>query len=126
MLSNAEIDVNELLISKNTKEDLFDKKVTTIKTSTTVLNLAIEKNNIDIVKFLLSIDGIDVNCRSIITENDVNIKSKTALHISVENKNVEIIKLLLNHDQINVNDVDENGKHLFQLTDDEIIKNLFK
>ena len=69
-----------------------------IKSSITALNMAIENDDIEIVKLLLSHPGINVN----IQNKSGNI-SETALHKAVFSGNVEIVKLLLSNPEIDVN-----------------------
>lgn len=109
------------------KEDFLEEK--------TVLQVAIEKRNVEIVNILLSQPDIDVN-EKIESRNNINDlefrsttqykTSTTALHIAVINKDLEIIKLLLNHKKINVNAVDNQNKKPIDLTNNAAIKDLFK
>ncbi|KAK8849291.1 hypothetical protein M9Y10_018660 [Tritrichomonas musculus] len=68
------------------------------------LHVAVEKENIDIIKLLLSCNDIDVNLLykshlGSCIEDD----QKTALHIAVKKSNPEIVKLLLSCKKIDVN-----------------------
>ena len=63
---------------------------------------AIEKENIEIVKLLLSSQKIDVNCIMLLYKLP-NLYNETPLHIAVRNENVEIVKLLLSCKNIDPN-----------------------
>ncbi|KAK8841958.1 hypothetical protein M9Y10_026914 [Tritrichomonas musculus] len=79
--------------------------ITTIKIKKrTALHIAIEKENIEIVKILLTRKDIDINFywKSKIESYLIDDK-KTALHLAVEKSNVEIVKLLLLYQNIDVN-----------------------
>lgn len=95
LLETSEIDINAMV--KNTEKN----------TDNNSLHVAIEKNNIDIVKLLLSDPKINVNIKSIF-ENRNNIKilkyeEKTSLDIAIEKNYIEIAKLLINHKDIQIN-----------------------
>lgn len=66
------------------------------------LHIAIEKENIDILKLLLSCKNIDVNA---VTDIFIypNELQKSALHIAVEKENLEIVEILLNCKNADVN-----------------------
>lgn len=61
-----------------------------------ILHLACESGNIELVQYALSLDSIDVNCKS---QDD----EKTPLFYAVEKENLEIVELLLKVDNIDVN-----------------------
>lgn len=124
LLSYLKSDINEIFVVKETIKNLKNKKCILIKIKKTALIQAILQKNVEMVKFLLSQEGINVNCRSIITRNKKR-KIMTPLHLSVISKNVEIIKLLLDHKDININCTDEQGRTPIQLTEDKIIKDIF-
>uniref|UniRef100_UPI0020799703 ankyrin repeat domain-containing protein n=1 Tax=Spiroplasma endosymbiont of Lariophagus distinguendus TaxID=2935082 RepID=UPI0020799703 len=65
----------------------------------TPLHLAIEKENLEIVKTLLDNDA-DVNMQ--------NKDSKTPLHLAIEKENLEIVKELLNIKEINIENIETN------------------
>ena len=74
----------------------------------TGLHTAVENENIEIIKLLLSNDKIDVNSHSILNFIFSNkiiliIVNVTALHKAIELENEEIVKLLLNNNRIDVN-----------------------
>lgn len=74
---------NNLHKSENTKSLLF---------------LAVENNNIEMVRSLLSNPNIDVNSRGHTDSYD-----KTPLFLAVENGNNEIIRLLLSNEKLDIN-----------------------
>ena len=70
----------------------------------TALHVAIEKENIEMVKILLTRKDIDINLYwKSKNENCLIDDKKTALHLAVEKSNVEIVKLLLLYQNIDVN-----------------------
>ena len=76
-----------------------------VKTS---LFLAIEKDNVEIVKLLLSNPSIDVN---------KGYGNKAPLLLAIEKDNVEIVKLLLSNPSINVNQESETVvEYQFKMT----------
>ena len=86
---------------------IYMKKVMKIKT--TALFASVEKENVKIVKFLLSFPNIDVNA--------FPMNKHSALHLAVEKGNIEIVKLLLTKEDIDVNkyciyELDRNGVYL--------------
>ena len=68
-----------------------------------LLHFFLDINEYNIVKWLLNLPNILVNCQ--------NIKNETPLHIAIDDVNIDIdiIKLLLNNKDINVNIIDNNG-----------------
>ena len=50
---------------------------------------AVNWQNIEALKMLLSVPGIDVNI--------MDVKGRSAVHMAVKRDNVEVLKLLLNH-----------------------------
>ena len=91
--------------------------------------MAVEKQNIEIVKLLLANDKLDVNkINKYYPENDgkkPNSHKRTALHLAVEEKYVDIIKLLLDHKGIDTEVKDENDKRPNDYTSEENIIKLF-
>ena len=69
-----------------------------IKAQFSPLNLAIQKENVDIVSLLLKHEKIDVNLKG----------QFSALTKAIQLKNVSIVRLLLDHKNIDVNQVDAN------------------
>ena len=76
--------------------------------------MAIEKNDISIVKLLLSNKNLDINSKKIELSQYYGEKIEillywiyelTALNIAVEYSNIEIIKLLLANDKIDINEI---------------------
>ena len=67
----------------------------------TPIVLAVERNNIEIVKILLKIPGIDVN----LADDD----GETPIMLAIYGCNVEIVKLLLAVPGININWKNKNG-----------------
>ena len=84
------------------------------KEELSLLHLAVENENVDIVKFLLINPEIDVNQKMTSyydTKNsynseklDINREEKTALHIAAEKGNLEIVELLCQNSKININE----------------------
>ena len=72
----------------------------------TPIYLAIEKENIDIVKLLLSNENIDVNKKNIFyltqCSSDIKIEIPT-IYLATQKENYEIVKLLLMNDKIDTN-----------------------
>ena len=104
LLSECNIDVNGNIIfdenSKYMNDDDDDDEEENVSDSlnelkTTALFASIEKENVEIVRFLLSLPNIDVN---------IGQKgNKSPLHLAVEKENIEIVKLLLTNQKIDVN-----------------------
>ena len=91
--------INEVVeIRKELDSNIYTLKIKNM----TALHVAIEKENIEIIKLLLTRKDIDVNCLAIIFKGP-KLHQKTALHIAVENENAEIVKLLLSNQNIDVN-----------------------
>ncbi len=108
------IDVNEL--RKNVKLPYLDYQ--NINSKKTALYLAVENENIEIVKILLSHKDVDVNILNesnaeytrgrsdeyfSYTDYKTKNKKRTALYLAVLKENTEIIKLLLENKRIDVN-----------------------
>lgn len=107
LLNSKKIDINYIgfqYVSHNNSGDKLNK---------TALHIAVEQNDLDIVKMLLSYEKINVNTISIynykIEKHDKGYRyyehevvEKTALLVAVENDNLEIIKLLLEQKNIDV------------------------
>ena len=84
----------------------------------TALYLAVEKENIKIIKLLLSNNKIDVNII-----NKSNKDEKSALHLAVQKESVEITKSLLSFKNIDINIKDNQGKKPIDYAkNDEIIQ----
>lgn len=66
------------------------------------MNLAIEKENIEIVKLLMSHNKFDVNFPYMYLGED-SIEEKPPLYFAVEKGNIEIVKLLMSNDKLDVN-----------------------
>ena len=66
----------------------------------TALCLAVEKENIEIIKLLLTNDTLIIDVLNTYSGDGVN--NKTALSLAVEKENIEIIKLLLTNVGINI------------------------
>lgn len=92
----------------------------------TALYLAVKKNNVKIVKLLLSHSYIDVNILNIHYIKKNGPYMQTALHLAVQQQNVDIIKLLLDCENIDTEVNDENGKKPIDYATDEKILLLFK
>jgi ankyrin repeat protein len=78
-------EINDLLkgIDEDEKEDIANK----FRYRETALQLAVEDNNADVVRCLLTV-GADPNKR-------INVKIYTPLHLAIYNNNLEIVELLL-------------------------------
>ena len=102
LISDPDIDVNieykneRSSSTKNNNQANYDTIQIDKKSA---IYLAIEHDNIEIVKLLLQQKNIDLN---LICENN-NKEMKTPLYLAVENKKIEIIKLLLENPNIDVN-----------------------
>ncbi|KAK8849908.1 hypothetical protein M9Y10_018497 [Tritrichomonas musculus] len=59
----------------------------------TILNAAIEKQNIKIIKFLISFDKLNIDMKSSYIIDDIKMKEITPLTLAIKRKNKEIIKL---------------------------------
>ncbi|KAK8836792.1 hypothetical protein M9Y10_037314 [Tritrichomonas musculus] len=68
----------------------------------TALHIAIQKENIEIIKLLFSNELLDCNLPLRCKRNDVT-EFKTPLQIAVENENYDIVQLLMNCDKIDPN-----------------------
>lgn len=78
-----------------------------IRSKKTALHLAVEKNDIEIVKLLLNYSKIDVNKREKYQLIKPLLKidaQKTALQIAIEKKEIDIVKLLLEQQSISINE----------------------
>ena len=73
-----------------------------IKIENTVLFGVIEKRNIEIIHLLLQQDEIDVNKKSLRSDDQWQ-KEFTPLQLAIANSDTEIVQLLLNHKNIKVN-----------------------
>lgn len=89
LLKSQNIDINELTIYRK-KVIVNDEKI-----YYSALHFASKKNNIEIVRLLLSNHSINVNIR--------NNNNETPLFIAIENNNIEVVQLLLSNPNININ-----------------------
>ena len=62
-----------------------------------------ETHNIENIKLLISIPGIDVNAKFNSSDSNQEKREQTALHIAIDKQNIEIVKLLLSCPNIDVN-----------------------
>lgn len=69
----------------------------------TPLNIAVDKENIEIVKLLFNNKNNDINIKCFIKLSFREEKEMTALHIAVMKENSDIVKLLLKNNKIDVN-----------------------
>ena len=74
------------------------------------LHKAVEDGKVDIIKFLISNENLNINLKNRLFEISINEsvwttegEEKTALYIAIEKYNIEIVKLLLKNPKINVN-----------------------
>ena len=89
LLKSQNIDLNKLTIY--TKKVICDNE----KSYYSALHIASKKNNIEIVRLLLSNPSINVNIR----KNN----NKTPLFIAIANNNIEVVQLLLSNPNIDIN-----------------------
>lgn len=88
---------------------VFIKKGQFTKEEETVLNVAVENENAEIVKLLLTNDKIDVNFLHKENKNNyfckfwIQQKGKAPLHAAVEKGNIEIVKVLLTNTKLDIN-----------------------
>lgn len=115
LLNNPEIKVNA--VSKLSRLDEVEgwedaryhgrKKEKTTIIEKPALYIAVQNNNIEIIKLLLQHPDIDINLRyinkKIIEYYQYSKVKKTALHLAIEKDNVDISKLLLQNKNIDVN-----------------------
>jgi len=69
--------------------------------ATSLLHYAVERNDIDVVKLLLSMNNIDVN--------KTNVDGETALMLAASDSHISVVDLLLNVYNIDVNKTDNEG-----------------
>ena len=135
LLSNKKIDVNlhsELFRQTYELDYMKDEEILQKNTG---LHIAIEKNNVEVIKLLLFNEKINVNLPSLLTlsncklddEKELNGRDVESfpLHFAVEKGNIEIIKLLMSNKNINVNLKNKNGEKPIDLTTNIKIKKLF-
>lgn len=93
-----------------------DEQYSELEQEKTILFIATEEENIEIIELLLSQQEIDVNSQSTIAMNEVfgeceGTSSKnidTSINIAVNLQNIPIIKLFLSHPNIDVNSISKN------------------
>lgn len=125
-LQNIDVNIKNYvnIIKKKTEEEENLEE----KTEISPLQIAVKENNIDVVKYLLANQNIDINAKSLyLKEEDISHKhedEKTALHCAVENENIEIIQLLMKHKAIKVDEKNKNEKTPIELTNNEDIKKM--
>ena len=95
---------------------LKDKKidVNSIKDNKTALMIAIENENLELIRLLISNKDINVNasCEHIIKYDDYYFQDSypeeiTPLYLAVDKENIEIIQLLLTNEKIDVNRINK-------------------
>ncbi|KAK8897711.1 hypothetical protein M9Y10_015676 [Tritrichomonas musculus] len=94
--------------------EIYTKYEYDIETST-VLNIAARKGNIDIIQLLISKNEIDVNAKSTRSYKkpkksygDMNLyylktEEKTVLHEAIESEYIEVVQYLLNNQKVDIN-----------------------
>ncbi|EAY23404.1 ankyrin repeat protein, putative [Trichomonas vaginalis G3] len=82
----------------------------------TPLHIACYNNSIDVVKFLLTFNEIDINAQDICGD--------TPLHKACNYNNEEIVKILIRLRGININIKNNQGKIPIKMTSNERIHNL--
>lgn len=116
LLQNQNIDINMKLLSyyKSNEGDFLCESEHESKREKTALLLAIEENEIEIVKLLLSNDKIDINCfvkfdifgheKDEIRNYKCTVEQETsALYLAIDQNLIEIANLLLENKKIDVN-----------------------
>lgn len=145
LIGNENIDVNMKSLIKNyhfssdtnrkEKEEKDFKEITP-------LYLAVQNDNIEIVKMLVEHKNIDINLKSslyywhckgiferenqqlIIEEIKEENKEETPLHIAVSKGNLNIIKTLLTNKNININATDNKERKPIELSEDKEIRSM--
>jgi hypothetical protein len=110
------------------KGDLEDVKrlimegvdVNLYRNNTTALILASMNGNLDIVKLLLAVPGIDVNAHS------TGINGYTALMLAAMFSRIDVVRELVKAPGIDINAVNKFGISAISLTDNEEIKNILR
>lgn len=100
LLSRKDLNLKAILIEdKFNMETLFDESA-----EKTLFSMAVENDNIEKVKQLLSYSNIDINWKLSIRNKNTQelIKEYTVLQLAVKKGNREIINLLLNNKAINL------------------------
>ena len=90
----------------------------------TPLYLAVEKENIGVIKMLLDDDRLNINVLNRLTHNKL-IQERASLHLAVSKENVDVINLLLGVKGVDVNIKDEQGRKPEEYTSKEEIKQIF-
>ena len=128
LLNKENINVNFLNKYENEKYEKYENNQIKRKAHNglkTALFLAIEKENVEIVKFIISNELLDVNIHSVYNDfifledqilggetMEYNYEgNKTALFAAIEKENIEIVKLLLNYDKLDINDINQISGH---------------
>lgn len=73
------------------------------KLGLTPLHLAVEADDLEIVKLLVSIKDVDVNAQG-------GPKKSTALHLAVKNRRLDIIRFLAAHEKVNIEVLNKKGE----------------
>lgn len=85
-------------IEEFNEDDLTYKK----ETNKAILHCAIKQENIDILKFLLSRNDIDINIK-LSCDGSHYKEEKTALIMAIKKNNFQMVELLLQHPKIDIN-----------------------
>ena len=104
---NNNLDIVKLLINSNK----ISLDLQTQDTSDTILSLACQNNDAEMVKFILSKNNANID--------RTNKNKKTAFVIACENKNIELIKILINNG-ININNTKNKNALKTLFTDNKI------
>lgn len=102
LLSKFNININAIVEANVIRINKSGRGKNLVKIKRTALCIAIENNDIDITKALLSYPNINVNIASIETSAKFTTE-ETPLFIAVHNNCIDIAKLLLANPRINVN-----------------------
>jgi hypothetical protein len=94
--------------------------VNSYRNNTTSLILASMNGNLEIVKLLLAVPGIDVNAKT------TGLNEYTALMLAAGFSKIDIVRELVKAPGIDINAVSKYGKSAISLTDNEEIKNILK
>lgn len=104
LLSNQNVDVNAERIHAMT---IHGRGVLSITESSTPLIIAVQEENIELIKHLLKLPKIDVNCHfKYVTKwcsDEKFLIDQTPLVIAIDNQNTEIVRLLLQQEKIDPN-----------------------
>lgn len=139
LLAHKKTLINQKKISKQIIED---KNVVVLEKEYNEIQLAAEHNNVEIVKYLIENEDIEINSLSYekkffgVSEKEIkqlfgyeptdfriiyNVNKKTALHIAIESGHLEIVKALLASNKIDTNSISITGDSLE--SDSNILKN---